>query len=59
MDSDLDTDQIYHLKNGNLSKKNEKKMLGIKFIDKIQNLEIREKTKTNDILEEVTKLKWK
>ena len=34
-------------------------MLGIKLIDKIPNLEIREKTKVNDIIEEITKLKWK
>ena len=35
------------------------KMLGIKLIDKILNLEIRKKTKVNDIIEEITKLKWK
>ena len=33
-------------------------MLGIKLIDKVPNLEIRERTKVNDILEEITKLKW-
>ena len=40
-------------------RKKERKMLGIKLIDKMPNLEIREKTKVNDILEEITKLKWK
>ena len=40
-------------------RKMERKMLGIKLIDKIPNLEIREKTKVNDIIEEITKLKWK
>ena len=34
-------------------------MLGIKLIDKVPNLEIRQRTKINDILEEITKLKWK
>ena len=34
-------------------------MLGIKLIDKVLNLEIRERTKLNYILEEITKLKWK
>ena len=37
----------------------ERKMLGIKLIDKVPNLEIRQRTKINDILEEITKLKWK
>ena len=34
-------------------------MLGIKLIDKVPNLEISQRTKINDILEEITKLKWK
>ena len=34
-------------------------MLGIKLIDKVPNLEIRQRTKINDILEEITKLKQK
>ena len=34
-------------------------MLRIKLIDKVPNLEIREKTKVNDVLAEITKLKWK
>ena len=34
-------------------------MLGIKLIDKVPNLEIRQRTKINDILEEITKFKWK
>ena len=29
------------------------------FIDKVTNLEVRERTKTNDNQEEITKLKWK
>ena len=33
-------------------------MLRIKLIDKIPNLKIRERTKINDIIEEITKLKW-
>ena len=40
-------------------RKMERKMLGIKLIDKVPNLEIREKTKVNDVLAEITKLKWK
>ena len=31
----------------------------IMSIDKVLNLEIRERTKINDSLEEITKLKWK
>ena len=42
-------------KNGNLPKKNGKKNAR----NKIPNLEIREKTKVNDIIEEITILKWK
>ena len=38
-------------KNGNLPTENRKKILGIK-----PNLEIRARTKLNDILEEITKL---
>ena len=34
-------------------------MLRIKLVDKLPNLEIRERTKINDILEEITKLKQK
>ena len=37
----------------------ERKMLGIKLQDKIPNKEIREKTKLNDILEVITRSKWK
>ena len=54
-----DTDERY--KDGILPTENRKKnvMLGKKFIDKEPNLEIRERTKINGILEEITKLKWK
>ena len=40
-------------------RKMERKMLGIKLIDKIPNSTIREKTRVNDILEVITKTKWK
>ena len=42
-----------------MPRKMERKTIGIKLIDYIPNLDIREKTKVNDILEEMTKLKWK
>ena len=35
------------------------KMTGIKTIDKISNIETRQKTKVADILEDITKLKQK
>ena len=40
-------------------RKMERKMLGIKQIDKIPNSTIREKTKVDDILKVITKTKWK
>ena len=39
-------------------KKMERKILGIKQIDKIPNKTIREKTEISDILEIITKTKW-
>ena len=39
--------------------KMDRKMLGKKVIDKVQNLEIRIETKVNEMLKEITKLKWK
>ena len=57
--SNLDSDESHHPKNGNLPTEKERKMLGIKLIDKVPNLEIREKTKVKDVLVEITKLKWK
>ena len=40
-------------------RKMERKMLGIKQIDKIPNLTNRERTKVDDILKVITKTKWK
>ena len=40
-------------------RKMERKMLGIKQIDRVPNTTIREKTKVNDIIEVMTKTKWK
>ena len=40
-------------------RKMERKMLGIKQIDRIPNLTIRERTKVDDILKVITKTKWK
>ena len=40
-------------------RKMERKMLGIKQIDKIPNSTIREKTKVDGILKVITKTKWK
>ena len=37
----------------------ERQMLCIKLIYKVPNLEIRERTKINDTLAEIAKLKWK
>ena len=40
--------------------KMERKVLRIKLVDdKVLNLELRERIKTNDILEKITKLTWK